>query len=72
MTTIKPGTIVKDKEARENFGLQMKVVDEASHDVKVSYVNLDGLCQEGWVNKDRLQIVATDEDLRLPLNPAFY
>jgi hypothetical protein len=70
MTKLKPGTTVKDKEGKENFGLQMNVVDEAQQQVKVSYQDPDGQYKEGWLHKERILVIEADE--HLPLNPALY
>lgn len=72
MTIIKPGTVVKDKEGRENHGLQMKVIDEEQNRAMVAYLNLDGLYRESWLQKDRLLPVSKEEENLLPLNPGLY
>ena len=72
MTTIKPGTLVRDKDGKENYGLRMNVIDEAYNAIKVSYLNLEGFCQEAWLQKDRVVMLNGEDDAIHPLNAALY
>jgi hypothetical protein len=66
---IRPGSIVKDRAAKVNFGLQVNVIDEASYEVLVAYINLDGNYEEQWMNKEQVLLV---ENANTNLvNPAF-
>jgi len=67
MTNLQPGTTVKDRAGIENFGLLMSVLDEQPGLVKVSYINLDGFYQEGWLERERVEVVPVTLK-----NPAMY
>ncbi len=54
---IKPGSVVKDKQAKVNYGLQVNVIDETSYEVLVAFINLDGNYEEQWMNKEQVVLV---------------